>query len=102
MSTIKEEQAICVRNTRLNNLILGNIDAKANASKSLTGALSREALLDTLTVLYTECDKDGVKKRDQNVSDFVTKCEYMMEHFIERVDIMAARSMNGGLRGYDV
>lgn len=75
MSTTKEEQAICVRTTRLNNLILGNTDAKAKASKSLTSALSREALLDTLTVLYTECDKDGVKKRDHNVSDFVNKCK---------------------------
>lgn len=75
MSTTKEEQAICVRTTRLNNLILGNTDAKSKASKSLTGALAREALLDSLTLLYNECDKETIKKKDQNVSDFVSKCE---------------------------
>lgn len=75
MASNKEEQAICVRTTRLNNLVLGNADAKSKASKCIAEALSREALLDTLTLLYNECDKDGVKKRDHNVSDFVNKCK---------------------------
>lgn len=76
MSMSKEEQlAISVRTTRLNNLVLGNADAKSKASKTLAEGLGREALLDTLTLLYSECDKEGVKKKDQNVFDFVNKCK---------------------------
>lgn len=75
MSTKRQEQAICVRTTRLNNLILGNADAKSKASKTIAGALCREALLDSLALLYNECDKDGIKKKDQNVNEFVNKCK---------------------------
>lgn len=75
MASNNEEHAICVRTTRLNNLILGNSDAKSKASKCIAEALSREALLDTVTLLFHECDKEGVKKRDNNVSNFVTKCK---------------------------
>lgn len=94
----KEEQAICVRTTRLNNLVLGNADAKAKASKPVTGALSREALLDTLNVLYAECDKDGVKKRDQNVADFVNKCEYCALFHLPYVDVRAIVTVRHALR----
>ncbi|KAJ6628969.1 Citron Rho-interacting kinase [Pseudolycoriella hygida] len=71
MSDITE--AISVRTTRLNNLILGRSEATSKIPKIVANGLCRESLLDTLCLLYDECDKDHLKKKDKNVQEFVKK-----------------------------
>ncbi|XP_049290289.1 citron rho-interacting kinase [Anopheles funestus] len=90
----KEQKAIAVRTARLNDLILGRSNAGGDALLShgkeaadadlLDVALSREGLLDTLLVLYAECSKDAVKKKDKNIADFVTKYRSIIQETRER------------------
>ncbi|XP_053662661.1 citron rho-interacting kinase [Anopheles marshallii] len=90
----KEQKAIAVRTARLNDLILGRSngggDALLSQSKEagdanlLDVALSREGLLDSLLVLYDECSKDAVKKKDKNIADFVTKYRPIIQETRER------------------
>lgn len=86
---------ISVRTTRLNNLILGNncsgklnnrcagSGASDEQSTSTVGhlglpeAICRESLLDAFYLLYNECDKDVLKKRDKNIAEFVNKCKFL-------------------------
>lgn len=92
-------EPISVRTARLNNLILGKgagVCAKPAGSASGSGipastrrsivpvsttsaavaeAICREGLLDAFCLLYNECDKDTLKKRDRNIAEFVNKCE---------------------------
>ncbi|KAH8300812.1 hypothetical protein KR059_009475 [Drosophila kikkawai] len=95
---------ISVRTARLNNLILGKgvgVCAKpaGNASGSTSSvssvrrsvvpvsttsaavaeAVCREGLLDAFCLLYNECDKDALKKRDRNIAEFVNKFRPIVE-----------------------
>lgn len=72
---MSEIEAINVRTTRIDHLILGHSEATSKVSKSVAEALSREGLLDALCLLYNECNKDFLKKKDRNIFDFVTKCK---------------------------
>lgn len=72
------KEAIAVRITRLNRLILGKVTGgTARFSKK---TVDREALLDALTVLYDECNDDPVKKSDDLVKAFLDKCEFSLSH----------------------
>ncbi|XP_017135375.1 citron Rho-interacting kinase isoform X2 [Drosophila miranda] len=88
---------ISVRTTRLNNLILGkgvgvtqkpagssggsrrSILPVSTTSAAVAEAVSREGLLDAFCLLYNECDKDALKKRDRNISEFVNKFRPIVE-----------------------
>lgn len=70
-------EAISVRTTRLNSLILGRSEATSKIPKPVANGLCRESLLDTLCLLYDECNKDHLKKKDKNVHEFVKKCKLM-------------------------
>lgn len=74
MSSKKE--AINIRTTRINHLILGHSEATSKCSRAVSEALSREGLLDALCLLYGECDKEYLKKKDRNIFDFVNKCKF--------------------------
>uniref|UniRef100_A0A182Q6M2 non-specific serine/threonine protein kinase n=1 Tax=Anopheles farauti TaxID=69004 RepID=A0A182Q6M2_9DIPT len=99
----KEQKAIAVRTARLNDLILGRTGnggvaggntlshGKDGATAGGEGnainlevALSREGLLDSLLVLYDECSKDAVKKKDKNIADFVSKYRPIIQETRER------------------
>lgn len=67
---------IAVRITRLNRQILGKVTS--GASKLRKTIVSREALLDALTVLYDECNDDPVKKCDDLVKTFLDKCKLFL------------------------
>lgn len=91
-----QHEPISVRTTRLNNIILnrscfagfgnGATQRKSIAagrrsaygaaivSPALSEALTREGLLDAFCLLYNECSKDSLKKRDRNIVEFVHKC----------------------------
>lgn len=87
-----QRDPISVRTTRLNNLILGKgvgavQKSASNASRrsivpinitsaAVAEAICREGLLDAFCLLYNECDKETLKKRDRNIAEFVTKCEF--------------------------
>lgn len=78
-----KNEAISVRTTRLNHLILGGQDLShrdnnQTKSKATSEGLNREGLLDALCLLYDECSKDGVQKKNKNFSDFVIKCELIL------------------------
>uniref|UniRef100_A0A182WBH5 non-specific serine/threonine protein kinase n=1 Tax=Anopheles minimus TaxID=112268 RepID=A0A182WBH5_9DIPT len=91
---VKEQKAIAVRTARLNDLILGRSNGGGDALSShgkevadanlLDAALSREGLLDSLLVLYDECSKDAVKKKDKHIADFVTKYRTIIQETRER------------------
>jgi len=93
-------EPISVRTARLNNLILGkgagvvcgkpagnvavsggpssarrSIIPVPTTSAAVAEAICREGLLDAFCLLYNECDKDTLKKRDRNIAEFVNKCE---------------------------
>ncbi|BFF98809.1 citron rho-interacting kinase [Drosophila madeirensis] len=92
-----QRDPISVRTTRLNNLILGKgvgvtpkpAGSSGNARRSVVPvsttsaavaeAVSREGLLDAFCLLYNECDKDALKKRDRNISEFVNKFRPIVE-----------------------
>ncbi|XP_041769645.1 citron rho-interacting kinase [Anopheles merus] len=92
----KEPKTIAVRTARLNDLILGRSNGGTGADASsherkdaadsalLDVALSREGLLDSLLVLYDECSKDAIKKKDKNIADFVTKYRPIIQETRER------------------
>lgn len=65
------KEAIAVRITRLNRLILGKVTGGTTRFSKKT--IDREALLDALTVLYDECNDDPVKKSDDLVKAFLDK-----------------------------
>ncbi|XP_017071055.1 citron Rho-interacting kinase isoform X1 [Drosophila eugracilis] len=96
-------EPISVRTARLNNLILGKgagVCAKPSGNASGSGvsasarrsiipvsatsaavaeAICREGLLDAFCLLYNECDKDTLKKRDRNIAEFVNKFRPIVE-----------------------
>ncbi|XP_014092193.3 citron Rho-interacting kinase [Bactrocera oleae] len=96
-----QREPISVRTTRLNNIILnrscfagfgnGVIQRKsiaagrrstygaATVSPALSEALTRESLLDALCLLYNECSKDSLKKRDRSIAEFVHKFRPIVE-----------------------
>uniref|UniRef100_A0A182JXN0 non-specific serine/threonine protein kinase n=1 Tax=Anopheles christyi TaxID=43041 RepID=A0A182JXN0_9DIPT len=91
----KEAKTIAARTARLNDLILGRsngggADALPHDKKDsvdgalLDVALSREGLLDSLFVLYDECSKDAVKKKDKNIADFITKYRPIIQETRDR------------------
>jgi len=75
----------------LNNIILGKgvgaIQKSASAasrrsivpinttSAAVAEAICREGLLDAFCLLYNECDKESLKKRDRNIAEFISKCK---------------------------
>ena len=69
---MEQQNTISVRVSRLNNIILGLIDENTN---NMTEFLSREGLLDALFLLYDECDKDSLKRKQKNILEFVNKCK---------------------------
>lgn len=69
-------EAISVRTTRLNHILLGNVDPALKTNKTISEGLNREGLLDALCCLYDECNKDNLKRKDKNVSEFVNKCKF--------------------------
>ncbi|KAH8397401.1 hypothetical protein KR222_002727 [Zaprionus bogoriensis] len=90
-----QRDPISVRTTRLNNLILGkgvgavqksasnatrrSIVPISTTSAAVAEAICREGLLDAFCLLYNECDKEALKKRDRNIADFVTKFRPIVE-----------------------
>ncbi|XP_070070663.1 citron Rho-interacting kinase isoform X1 [Drosophila takahashii] len=92
-------EPISVRTARLNNVILGkgvgvacakpagNVSASARrsiipvstTSAAVAEAICREGLLDAFCLLYNECDKDTLKKRDRNIAEFVNKFRPIVE-----------------------
>ncbi|KAL9700538.1 hypothetical protein quinque_003979 [Culex quinquefasciatus] len=74
---MNSSKQISARTARLNSLILGHGATLPDGSDGfdipLETAVSREGLLDSLLVLYDECSKDVIKKKDKNVADFVAK-----------------------------
>lgn len=70
-----KNEAISVRTTRLNHLILGNPVATLKIGKPIAEGLCREGLLDALCLLYNECNKEYLKKKDKHVFEFVNKCK---------------------------
>jgi len=57
------KEPVSVRIARLNNMVLG---------KTARSLIRREGLIDSLLVLYDECNNDSMK-RDPNISAFVEK-----------------------------
>lgn len=71
---MSENLAISARTTRLNSIILGRPETLKAEQKEICKGISREGLLDALFVLYEECNKDAIKKKSSQVSEFATKC----------------------------
>lgn len=72
-----KNEAISVRSSRLNQIVLGN-DAASKLGRgghSVSDCLNRESLLDALNVLYSECQKESQKNNDKQVVEFVQKCK---------------------------
>ncbi|KAM8708815.1 hypothetical protein ACLKA7_015737 [Drosophila subpalustris] len=90
-----QRDPISVRTTRLNNLILGKGVAAVQkpssgasrrsivpintTSAAVAEAVCREGLLDAFCLLYNECDKETLKKRDRNIAEFVNKFRPIVE-----------------------
>lgn len=74
-------EPINARTTRLNHLILGHPEATSKVARPVTEALSREGLLDAICLLFDECNKDYLKKKDRNIFDFVSKCKYKINAY---------------------
>lgn len=68
--------SISARIQRLNKLILSSTDNACSGSESKL-FLNRETLLDAFDVLYSQCNKDALKKTDRNILDFSKKCKLM-------------------------
>lgn len=45
-------------------------------SQLLSEFLNRESLLDAFCLLYNECDKESLRKRDKHIAEFVNKCMF--------------------------
>lgn len=67
-------ESISARVTRLNNLIIGHTKGTSKVDKSIVECLSREGLLDAFCLLYNECNKENLKKKDKNIAEFINKC----------------------------
>ncbi|XP_030385386.1 citron Rho-interacting kinase [Scaptodrosophila lebanonensis] len=92
-----QRDPISVRTTRLNNLILGkgvsvtqkpassaacvrrSVVPVSTTSAAVAEAICREGLLDAFCLLYNECDKETLKKRDRNIAEFVNKFRPIVE-----------------------
>lgn len=74
-SASSSSEPINARTTRINHLILGHPEATSKVARAVTEALSREGLLDALCLLFDECNKEYLKKKDRNIFDFVSKCK---------------------------
>lgn len=72
---MSDNLAISARTTRLNSLILGRPEALPKEQKEICSGINRDGLLDALFVLYDECNKDAIKKKNKNILDFTNKCE---------------------------
>lgn len=71
-----KNEAISVRSSRLNQIILGN-EVSTKIGRGVQDCLNRESLLDALTVLYNECHKETQKSNnDKQFVEFVNKCKY--------------------------
>lgn len=66
---------ISSRASRLNSLILNRPECLSKEQKEVCSAINREGLLDALFLLYDECSKEALKKRNKNIHDFATKCK---------------------------
>lgn len=66
---------ITSRASRLNSLILNRPESLSKEQKEVCSAINREGLLDALFLLYDECSKDALRKRNKNINDFSTKCK---------------------------
>ncbi|XP_055535356.1 citron Rho-interacting kinase [Wyeomyia smithii] len=89
---------IVARTAHLNGLILGRsvgcpTPTKPPIDASLETAISREGLLDSLFVLYEECSKDALKKKDKSIAEFVNKY---------RPIIKQTRAMRVNINDFDV
>ncbi|KAM7354804.1 citron rho-interacting kinase sticky isoform 2-T2 [Cochliomyia hominivorax] len=73
----KMGDAISVRITRLNNVLLGG--KCFGVSEALAETMTRENLLDAFNLLYQECDKESLRKRDKNIAEFVNKYRSILE-----------------------
>lgn len=71
-----KNEAISVRVARLNNIIVGASDGKGATSNSLSAGLTRESLLDAVSVLTNECKKDVLQRKDPKIRDFSKRCTY--------------------------
>lgn len=69
-----EDANIICRSSRLNSIILGKPEI-TQKQKDLYEGLGREGLLDALFVLYHECKKDAIKKKNKSISSFVDRCK---------------------------
>lgn len=79
-------EPISMRTSRMNQIFMGRA---SNISTCLYQSLvTREGLLDSLFVLYDECNNDYMMKQNKAVSDFVGRSEYMYDYvfFIEIVN----------------
>lgn len=52
-------------------------------SPALSESINRESLLDAFCLLYKECDKDALRKRDKNIAEFVNKCTSQLKMHID-------------------
>ncbi|XP_036344195.1 citron Rho-interacting kinase [Rhagoletis pomonella] len=120
-----QREPISVRTTRLNNLILNKTGATAAAgngaiqrksiaaagrrsaygaatvSPAVMEAVTREGLLDAFILLYNECNKDPLKKRDRNIAEFVNKYRPVVEETQQlraNVDDFSVKTLIG--KGY--
>ena len=66
---------ISSRTSRLNSLILNRPEALQKEQKEVCAAINREGLLDALFLLYDECSKENLKKRNKNINEFASKCK---------------------------
>lgn len=73
---MSESFAISSRSARLNSILLGRPEALSKERKEICQGINREGLLDALFVLYDECNKDAIKKKNKNIADFTNKCKY--------------------------
>lgn len=68
---------ISARSSRLNSLILNRPESLSKEQKEICSAINREGLLDALFLLYDECSKENLKKRNKNIQEFASKCKIL-------------------------
>lgn len=81
---MSENLAISARTTRLNSLLLGRPESLPKEQREICSGINRDGLLDALFVLYDECNKDILKKKNKNLMDFTTKCMFVLDIFMHR------------------
>lgn len=72
---MSENLAISARSTRLALIVNGRFEALPKEQKEICSGINRDGLLDALFVLYDECNKDALKKKNKNILDFTNKCK---------------------------